>query len=250
MATADEQALARLLGKGQSSTSSVGVDELQGLLLQITLAIMAVFIIAFFIFRVKSEAQRKEEVLKLNRQKLVLAVDKVEADYRARYGLSALLPADGLAGFDPSGIIRGTGLVDAPAVRTAFASGAKAAHADYADVSALNVTWRTQALTTAGLTEEVLSDDDRAWLADRLEKGVTTVRADVQGLQRACAAQLQCAWLAKPSDCGDAELAALIAKLKGANEETRLLLATEISTALKTRSLARLSELAGSALLP
>lgn len=250
MATADEQALARLLGKGQSSSPSVGVDELQGLLLQITLAIMAVFIIAFFIFRVKSEAQRKEEVLKLNRQKLVLAVDKVEADYRARYGLSALLPAEGLAGFDPSGIIRGTGLVDAPAVRTAFASGAKAAHADYADVSALNGTWRLQTLTTAGLTEETLSDDDRVWLADRLEKGVATLRADVQGLQRACAAQLQCAWLAKPSDCGDAELIALIAKLKGANEETRLLLATEISTALKTRSLARLSELAGSALLP
>ena len=38
--------------------------------------------------------------------------------------------------------------------------------------------------------------------------------------------------------------------LKGADEEKRLLLATEISTALKTRSLARLSELAGSALLP
>lgn len=250
MATADEQALARFLGKGQGSTASVGVDELQGLLLQITLAIMAVFIIAFFIFRVKSEAQRKEEVLKLNRQKLVLAVDKVEADYRARYGLSALLPVDGLAGFDPSGIIRGTGLVDAPAVRTAFADGAKAAHTDYADVAALNGTWRTNALAVAGLTEEVLGEDDRAWFAARLEKGVSTVRADVQGLQRACAAQLQHAWLAKPSDCGDAELAALIGRLKGADEETRLLLATEISTALKTRSLARLSELAGSALLP
>lgn len=248
MNAADEQALARLLGK--RSATSVGVDELQGLLLQITLAIMAVFIIAFFIFRVKSEAQRREEVLKLTRQKLVLAADKVEADYRARYGLAALLPQDGLASFDASGIIRGTGLVDAPAVRTAFANGAKAARADYTDPAALQTNWRAQALTTAGLVEDEIGDEDRAWLAERIANGVKAVHDDVQGLQRACAAQLQCAWLARPSDCGDAELAALIAQLKGADEEKRLLLATEISTALKTRSLARLSELAGSALLP
>jgi len=250
MNAADEQALGRLLGNRGASSSTVGVDELQGLLLQITLAIMAVFIIAFFIFRVKSEAQRREEVLKLNRQKLVLAVDQVEAGYRARYGLSALLPKEGLAAFDASGIIRGTGLVDAPAVRNSFADGAKAAHSDYADADALNQKWRSESLTAAGLAEEQLSEEDQVWFRDRLAAGVKGVRGDVQGMQRACAAQLQCAWLAKPSDCGDAELAALIAKLKGADDDTRLLLATEISTALKTRSLARLSELAGSALLP
>lgn len=248
MNAAEEQALARILGRREST--SVGVDELQGLLLQITLAIMAVFIIAFFIFRVKSEAQRKEEVLKLNRQKLVLAVDQVEAGYRARYGLSVLLPKEGLEAFDASGIIRGTGLVDAPAVRNAFANGAKAARADYADPAALGGQWRSKSLAAAGLTEDQLGEEDLVWFRDRLATGVNGVRGDVQGMQRACAAQLQCAWLAKPSDCGDAELAALIAKLKGADDETRLMLATEISTALKTRSLARLSELAGSELLP
>ena len=150
MNASEEQALARILGKGDDAPT-VGVDELQGLLLQITLAIMAVFIIAFFIFRVKSEAQRREEVLKLNRQKLVLAVDQVEADYRARYALSVLLPKAGLAQFDASGIIRGTGLVDAPAVRNAFADGAKAARKDYADAAALDAEWRRRTLALAGL---------------------------------------------------------------------------------------------------
>ena len=65
MTASDKAVLLRLAGG--RSRAGASVDDLQGLLLQITLAIMAVFIIAFFIFRVKSEAQRKEEVLKLNR---------------------------------------------------------------------------------------------------------------------------------------------------------------------------------------
>lgn len=248
MTAADEKALSRLLGR--HGTASVGVDELQGLLLQITLAIMAVFIIAFFIFRVKTEAQLKEEVMRLNRQKLVMAADRVEGEYRVRYGLAALLPPGGLKNFSASGVIRGKGLVDAPAVKEAFSGGAKAARVDYADTSALAREWRRRILSAAELEESVLADEDVAWLDERMAGGIVAVRGDVHGLQRACAAQLQLAWLENPADCGDAELAALVEKLKSADEETRLLLATEISSALKTRSLVRLAELAGSELLP
>lgn len=245
MTASDKAVLLRLAGG--RSRAGASVDDLQGLLLQITLAIMVIFIIAFFIFREKAtrdaqsaEQARQEEVLKLNLQKLTLAADRVEQERRARYGL----------GVKAADVVQGGALTAAPTVREAFVSGAKSARADFADASKLAAEWRAGVLAAAELGADALGEDERAWLAKRVEKDVASVRADVVLLQRNCATAFQIAWLANPKSIGDPELAGLVGRLKGADDQTRLMLATEISAALKERSLKRLEELTGAEVLP
>ncbi len=245
MTASDKAVLARLMGGRSRAESSV--DDLQGLLLQITLAIMIIFIIAFFIFREKAtrdaqsaEQSRQEEVMKLNLQKLALAADRIEAERRTRYGL----------GMKPADVVQNGKLTAAPTVREAFVSGAKAARADYADTAKLADEWRAGVLAAAELGADALGAEELDWLAKRVGKDVASARADVVKLQRGCATAFQVAWLANPKTIGDVELAGLVGRLKGADDQTRLMLATEISAALKERSLKRLEELTGAEVLP
>ena len=84
----DTMALRALAGGDGGREMGVGVDDLQGLLLQVSLAIMMIFMMAFFMFRMKSEKEQQEQVMALTRQKLSLACDRVEGEYRARYRLA------------------------------------------------------------------------------------------------------------------------------------------------------------------
>ena len=105
-----ERGLRRFLGAGggKGGASRFGTDDLQGLLLQVSFAVMMVFMLAYFLFRADASREREEQLLELERQKLVVAADAVRAARRARYGLSVLLPdgagegEDGPAPFDPA----------------------------------------------------------------------------------------------------------------------------------------------------
>ena len=55
------------------TSPAFSVDELQGLMLQISFAIMMVFMIAYFMFRTQSTREQDERVLELQKQKLVAA---------------------------------------------------------------------------------------------------------------------------------------------------------------------------------
>ena len=70
MTDADRRALRRLVGGGDSGRATT--DDLQGLLLQVVFALLMVFMIAYFIFVETSKKERAEQVMELNRQKLVL----------------------------------------------------------------------------------------------------------------------------------------------------------------------------------
>ena len=121
--------LRRFLGGARpAGGGAFGTDDLQGLLLQIAFAIMMVFMLAYFLFRAEASRERQEQVLEIERQRLVLAADAVRASHRARYGLAALAP-DGAGAFDPALVLRDGRLVDVPALRDAFRSGLSAAAA-------------------------------------------------------------------------------------------------------------------------
>ena len=253
MTERDAKALRALAGGGGGQREmGVGVDDLQGLLLQVSLAIMMIFMIAFFMFRMKSEKEQQEQVMELTRQKLSLACDRVEGEYRARYGLGVLMQADdsGRAAFSPEKVIDGPGMVSDRAVKAAFRDGGRAAAGDYAYPDRLASTWRTKVLKYAELGEDALAPEDGRWLDEQLGKRMSVLRNTVYNVQRSCAARLQRAWLADPGRIGDAELAALVGKLRGVNEAERLRLAAEISASLRTRSLMRLSEMGETELLP
>ena len=232
MTESDRAALKRLLGSDGSRRATT--DDLQGLLLQVVFALLMVFMIAYFIFVEMSRKERAEEILEVNRQKLVLALEKVAEDHRVKYGLNALMTqgTDGRRSFDADEHVKGGRIELAPAAKTAFASGSAAACADYRDSAALAVAWKSAVLNEAKLEEAALTDDEKAWLDDEIARSVEEVRLDARGVQRALAARLQRQWIENPSALGDiADPSAL-------------------ADALKARSLKLVAEATGAEVLP
>ena len=232
MTESDRAALKRLLGGDASRRATT--DDLQGLLLQVVFALLMVFMIAYFIFVEMSRKERAEEILEVNRQKLVLALEKVAEDHRVKYGLNALMTqgTDGRRSFDADEHVKGGRIELAPAAKAAFASGAAAACADYRDSAALAVAWKSAVLNEAKLEEAALTDDEKTWLDDEIARSVEEVRLDARGVQRALAARLQRQWIENPSALGDiADPSAL-------------------ADALKAKSLKLVAEATGAEVLP
>ena len=232
MTESDRAALKRLLGGDASRRATT--DDLQGLLLQVVFALLMVFMIAYFIFVEMSRKERAEEILEVNRQKLVLALEKVAEDHRVKYGLNALMTqgTDGRRSFDADEHVKGGRIELAPAAKAAFASGSAAACADYRDSAALAVAWKSAVLNEAKLEEAALTADEKTWLDDEIARSVEDVRLDARGVQRALAARLQRQWIENPSALGDiADPSAL-------------------ADALKARSLKLVAEATGAEVLP
>ena len=232
MTESDRAALKRLLGS--ESSRGATTDDLQGLLLQVVFALLMVFMIAYFIFVETSRKERAEEIIEVNRQKLILAIDKVAEDHRVKYGLNALMTqgTDGRRSFDADEHVKGGRIELAPAAKAAFASGSAAAFADYRDTAALATAWKSAVLEEAKLEETALTDDEKTWLGDEVARSVEEIRLDARGVQRALAARLQRQWIENPSALGDiADPSAL-------------------ADALKARSLKLVAEATGAEVLP
>ena len=232
MTESDRAALKRLLGGDASRRATT--DDLQGLLLQVVFALLMVFMIAYFIFVETSRKERAEEIIEVNRQTLILAIDKVAEDHRVKYGLNALMTqgTDGRRSFDADEHVKGGRIELAPAAKAAFASGSAAAFADYRDTAALAAAWKSAVLEEAKLEEAALTDDEKAWLGDEVARSVEEIRLDARGVQRALAARLQRQWIENPSALGDiADPSAL-------------------ADALKARSLKLVAEATGAEVLP
>ena len=232
MTESDRAALKRLLGSEGSRGATT--DDLQGLLLQVVFALLMVFMIAYFIFVETSRKERAEEIIEVNRQKLILAIDKVAEDHRVKYGLNALMTqgTDGRRSFDADEHVKGGRIELAPAAKVAFASGSAAAFADYRDTAALAAAWKSAVLEEAKLEEAALTDDEKTWLGDEVARSVEEIRLDARGVQRALAARLQRQWIENPSALGDiADPSAL-------------------ADALKARSLKLVAEATGAEVLP
>ena len=232
MTESDRAALKRLLGSDASRGATT--DDLQGLLLQVVFALLMVFMIAYFIFVETSRKERAEEIIEVNRQKLILAIDKVAEDHRVKYGLNALMTqgTDGRRSFDADEHVKGGRIELAPAAKAAFASGSAAAFADYRDTASLAAAWKSAVLEEAKLEETALTDDEKTWLGDEVARSVEEIRLDARGVQRALAARLQRQWIENPSALGDiADPSAL-------------------ADALKARSLKLVAEATGAEVLP
>lgn len=194
MTKADQKTLARLMGGARGTQATT--DDLQGLLLQVVFALLMVFMIAYFIFVEQQKKVRTEEVMALNRQKLTLALDKVAEDRRVRYGLNALMiqGVDGRRVFDPDTLVVDYGLRLAPAAKTAFAEGGKAARTDYAEKTATIEVWRQDVFAEAEIDPATLTAEEGEWFEKALADQVEAVRLDVRGVQRALAVRVQRHW--------------------------------------------------------
>lgn len=241
MNESDRIALSRI--SSQEASPCATTDELQGLLLQVVFALLMVFMIAFFMFVGKTEKEREEQVMELNRQKLTLALEKLVDDGRIRYGLNALMTqgVDGKRTFDPSGHVRGGRLSLAPAVKKAFSEGSKAAAQDFRDRASLVLSWQDEALSVAGVAREELKEDEVEWFGREVTSAVESLRLDVRGVQRSLAARLQKQWIENPKS---------LSSLKYADKGDVASFASEIEIELKNKSLELISKEIGSEVLP
>lgn len=230
MTRSDKEALIRLVGGKKSE--GVSTDDLQGLLLQVVFALLMIFMIAYFIFVATAKKEKQEQVLDLNRQKLVLAIEKTTEDHRVKYGLNALMTqgTDGKRTFDADQYIKDGHLEFPPAAKTAFSSGSAAAASDYRDVASLTNAWHQDVLAAAELPEEKLTPEELQWLDGEIADRVETVRLDTRGVQRSLATRLQQALIERPEDFGDIkEATALAAAIKAKSlEMVREALGTEV----------------------
>ena len=245
MSDATDRTLRRFLGGGRGeSGGSFGTDDLQGLLLQIAFAIMMVFMLAYFLFRAEASREKQEQVLELERQKLVLAADAVRAERRTRYGLAALAP-DGGGAFDPALVLRDGRLVEVPALRDAFRDGLSAAAADFADPLRLRRDWLAEVAAAAELDPADISPDGARWLDARADADIAAAGAAAREVGLSAAAALQRRWISHPDEIGDPAVADILRRVLAADGQGRLLLVTDLSNALRARGLAAVSDLAG-----
>jgi tRNA(Met) C34 N-acetyltransferase TmcA len=193
-----KRALYGILREERSSNATL--DDLQGLLLQVVFALLMIFIIAYFIFVTETKKERQEQILDLNRQKLVLALEKTEENKRMRYGLNALMTqgTDGKRIFNADDHVSGAKLRLAPAAKEAFSSGSAAAYADYSDGKKLLGKWYDEVIASADITQ--LTEAEKIWLEKEVSERVETVRLDVRGVQRALAARLQKSFIENPGE--------------------------------------------------
>lgn len=212
MTDTGKKALKRLIGGDKDTSPRATTDDLQGLLLQIVFALLMIFIIAYFIFVTETKKTEAAQVLELNRQKLILALEKTAENKRIRYGLNALMVqgTDGKRLFDADQHVSGGTVALAPAAKTAFSGGSRAAFADYADVAGLKDAWYDEVMEISEI--ESLSEAEMQWLKREIAERVETVRLDARGVQRALAARLQAALVENPRDLGSIDNANALAE--------------------------------------
>ncbi|MGI5870232.1 MAG: hypothetical protein ACOX9C_12420 [Kiritimatiellia bacterium] len=248
----DKQSKARLKRfLGRSPPPAFTVDELQGLMLQISFAIMMIFMIAYFMFRTQTTREQDEQLLELQKQKLVAAIEKVERGYEARYGLTTLLKVadDGSRSYDAGACIENGRLTSTPILREAFSRGAAQAADDYADMLALRRQWWEGVLAEADVADLDLEHENRVWLGERIDAAVSGLETSLKGVQLLSAALLQRHWMEHPQMIRDPAVAELLADFKGADESRRLLLAADLAAALRRYSLVYLGGEAGAPML-
>lgn len=250
------QKLRRFTGRAAAPPrGAFSVDDLQGLLLQISFAIMMVFMMAYFLFRTQSQRKQEEQLLEIERQKLVIAVDAVRSEYRGRYGLDVLLPAPQTADapppeFDPATLVRDGALVDNAALRGAFLGLARNAAADFSNPLALRRSWLARVAERSGLAPSSLSRANAEWLDQAADREIAGYEDDIRRVEFACASELQRHWRRTPSAIADPAVADILDRFHRADESGRLLLVTDLSDALKRHSFAVLSQWTGADMLP
>ena len=211
-----ETAWQKLLGKRRKND---GVEEMNSILLQIVLAVMLIFMIAFFLFmgKVDGEISRLDELHQkmeqAERTELLHAVEKVTQIYRIRYGLTEFLHIDPVSGektFDFSDVIAHGKAVSATPQERAFRLGGEAAYRDYRSLEQLKAQWMQEIRKAA----PGIVDRHPAWLHGIVKERIASVKKEVLEVQSLAAAAIQQNYVLHPDEVRDPEIKKLLAQLK------------------------------------
>lgn len=239
--------LAKIIRKGSAKRKAPNVNELESLLLQISFAIMMVFMMAYFLFRAEAKKEQEEQLLELERQKLVIAAEAADAASMARYGLDILVLTN-----SPSGLklLKGDQLSDDTFIKGAFLKAAQNGAKDFSDTLSLRREWIADVYNRAGIDAASVSKASADWVNSVADDALARYEELIRKIEYRAVAELQGYWLKNPSKIDDPKIADILQKLDTANEDSRLLLVTELSTALRRYGIERLQILAGAEMLP
>lgn len=210
----------------------VSVADLDSLLLQISFAIMIIFMMAYFLFRAEARKKQEEQQLEVERQKLVIAVDAVNSEYRSRYGLDTLMPSN--TAFEASALIQSGSLAQDPELRSAISRTAANGTADFSDALSLRRTWLAKVFEKSQLEESAITRESADWLYSTADASIASFETDIKAVEYASVAELQRFWMANPKAIKDPRVSALIEKFNAADENGRLLIVTDLSNALRS----------------
>jgi hypothetical protein len=244
----DAKVRARLLKWiGGPSQDEIDVDEILGLMLQISLALMMIFMIAFFMFRFKSNKAQQEQLMEIQRQKITVSLEKNEQFFRTRYGLNSITRMDdkGNTLYQMEGLIVKGAITDNVNLRSAFVDGGKRAYQDYTDVMTLRQAWWTKVLTDAELVPADLTQENWKWLAATVDEKITSVKANCTEVQLLAAVAVQTHFLHYPEKVTDNDVKRLLTRFLQASDEEQRLIIPELTAALRKQSFHYLETQAG-----
>jgi len=246
------QLLKVLHGRGDADAD---MDELNSVFLQVALALMLIFMLAFFLFvsKVHGEIDRidqmKQRIEQAEQAELLSALEKVAEGYRIRYGLKEFLTVDPVSGeehYDFAGVIRDGKLSRSGPAQDSFVPGAAAAKQDFSDPAALDGAWIAQ---VTQLSPESAAKHP-AQLAQLVKDYRLRLRREVAEVQALAAAAVQEYFLRHPERVSDPEVRALLKQLEAdPDAPDRELRLRRLAALLRRSAYAHLTALCGVSML-
>lgn len=240
LSTRIKQQISRIAGT--YSGNDAAVDEMNAILLQLTMALMMIFLIAFSLFRLRTTEElepvakiKEEQQLNFQRQELISALERTADYYNIRYGLKsfAKLNEQEQVVYDAGELIVNGKLTDNSALKSAFVNGAKASFEDYSNISSLPEKWLFRVMMEASIDESSLQPGNAAWLEEQISMKIKEVRNEVAGLQYQSAAYIQTYLAAHPEEVTDQGVKSLLEQYIVSPPETQKILLNELDNSLK-----------------
>lgn len=243
---------------GGPSQDELDVDEILGLMLQISFAVMMIFMIAFFLFRTKVGTEldqvqniHHKQLISEQRQQLIMAQDKVEDYFRTQYGLKLFAQAGRNLHviYQVKGLIQHGKLTANPLLRNAFVNGSATAFKDYASPNSLQQKWLKSIVSMSGVNSGNLIAANRLWLNRQIKTRMVAIRRDCETLQNQVAAEVQEYFVKHPQTLQDGAVKKLLQRFMQASSGERALIIPELSLKLRAHAFEYLSRQAGTPML-
>jgi hypothetical protein len=236
---------------GGPSQDELDVDEILGLMLQISFALMMIFMIAFFLFRAKVGTEldqvqniHNKQLISEQRQKLIVAQDKVENYFRTLYGLKqfAVVGDDMSIAYQAKGLINNGKLTENTLMRNAFINGSAAAFKDFSSPALLQQKWLEKIASLAGVKVDLLIKNNKSWLNQQVNIRIATIRNDCEAVQQQAAAEVQEYFVKHPQALKDIKVKELLQRFIHASSDERALIIPQLSMLLRKHVFEYLSQ--------
>lgn len=227
---------------GMRTNSEAEVDELLGILLQLSLALMMIFMVAFCLFRLDTvtqltqvQRQQEEQLLSEQRQKLIMALERTEDFFLTRYGLKIMteISSNNTLIYNGGLVIENGVLSSNRVLREAFVQGGSNAYNDYSSPDLLAGRWKEQVLATASIREEELQTGNQEYLNTSIRDKQNAVFAACKEVQLQAALAVQNHLSTHPEEARSDRVKALVEQYIAAPAETRGALLEELTALLK-----------------